>query len=553
MWAALIGAFVSLLCTWGPWETLVPFIVKNALHGSAIDLGLVFGAGGVGSVLAALIIGQRGGLPRRPLTILYLFWALGMLMTTGFGVVNAVWQAMIVAFIAEGSITVLVVVWVTLLQRLVAPDLLGRVSSLDWMVSIGGVPISFAIVGPLASTFGAQTTMIWAGLLGAAVTIGFMFIPGAREPERDGSLASPEPLRRAPVNFRSMEYTHLGRLGLVVSRLTLGTMNFGPHSSEGDSHAIMDAAIAHGVNFFDTANVYGRHLGVGATEEIIGRWIAKGGGRREKVVLASKVYGQMGDWPNEGRLSVLAIRKACEASLKRLRTDHIDLYQMHHIDRDAWWNEVWQAMELLVQQGKILYVGSSNFAGWHIARANEIARARNFLGLASEQSLYNLSARTVELEVLPAVREYGMGFIPYSPLSGGLLAGALSKVEEGRRSSEYLQGEIQEHRDQLERWEAALRRARRTALRRRARVAPCAAGRHVADHRAAHDRPAQRVDARARDPSGRRRAQAARRDLPGSGRCLARGLRLVAERPFDLGRGGDDRGRVPLGVGAADA
>ena len=172
-----------------------------------------------------------------------------------------------------------------------------------------------------------------------------------------------------------MEYTHLGRLGLVVSRLCLGTMNFGPHASEADSHAIMDAAAAHGVNFFDTANVYGRHLGVGATEEIIGRWFAKGGGRRDKVVLASKVYGQMGDWPNEGRLSVLAIRKACEASLKRLRTDHIDLYQMHRIDRDAWWNEVWQAMELLVQQGKIVYVGSSNFAGWHIARANEI-RAR---------------------------------------------------------------------------------------------------------------------------------------------------------------------------------
>ena len=215
-----------------------------------------------------------------------------------------------------------------------------------------------------------------------------------------------------------MEYTHLGRLGLVVSRLTLGTMNFGPHASEADSHAIMDAAVAHGINFFDTANVYGRHLGVGATEEIIGRWFAKGGGRRDKVVLASKVYGQMGDWPNEGRLSVLAIRKACEASLKRLRTDHIDLYQMHHIDRDAWWNEVWQAMELLVQQGKILYVGSSNFAGWHIARANEIARARNFLGLASEQSLYNLSARTIELEVLPAVREYGMGFIPVQPAVG---------------------------------------------------------------------------------------------------------------------------------------
>jgi aryl-alcohol dehydrogenase-like predicted oxidoreductase len=241
---------------------------------------------------------------------------------------------------------------------------------------------------------------------------------------------------------------------LVVSRLCLGTMNFGPHTSEPDSDAIMDSAVAHGINFFDTANVYGRHLGVGATEELIGRWFAKGGGRREKVVLATKVYGQMGDWPNEGRLSVLAIRKACEASLKRLRTDHIDLYQMHHIDRDAWWNEVWQAMELLVQQGKILYVGSSNFAGWHIARANEIARARNFLGLASEQSLYNLNARTIELEVLPAVQEYGMGLIVYSPLAGGLLAGAVSKVEEGRRSSEYLQSEIDAHRERLHQWES---------------------------------------------------------------------------------------------------
>jgi aryl-alcohol dehydrogenase-like predicted oxidoreductase len=172
------------------------------------------------------------------------------------------------------------------------------------------------------------------------------------------------------------------------------------------------------------------------------------------VVLATKVYGHMGDWPNEGRLSVLAIRKACEDSLRRLRTDHIDLYQMHHIDREAWWDEIWQAMELLVQQGKVLYVGSSNFAGWHIARANEIARARNFLGLASEQSLYNLNARTVELEVIPAVREYGMGLIPWSPLAGGLLAGALEKVEEGRRSSEYMVAEIQQLRPKLQEYEA---------------------------------------------------------------------------------------------------
>lgn len=251
-----------------------------------------------------------------------------------------------------------------------------------------------------------------------------------------------------------MEYTHVGRLGLVVSRLCLGTMNFGPHTSEDDSHAIMDTALAHGINFFDTANVYGRHLGPGTTEEIIGRWFAKGSGRRDKVVLATKVYGQMGDWPNEGRLSVLAIRKACEDSLRRLRTDHIDLFQMHHIDRAAWWDEIWQAMELLVHQGKILYVGSSNFAGWHIARANEIAHERNFLGLATEQSLYNLTARTLELEVIPAVAEYGMGLIPWSPLSGGLLAGALHKVEEGRRSTEYMQGEIEQNRPRLEQYEA---------------------------------------------------------------------------------------------------
>ena len=268
-----------------------------------------------------------------------------------------------------------------------------------------------------------------------------------------------------------MEYTHLGRLGLVVSRLTLGTMNFGPHSSEGDSHAIMDAAIAHGVNFFDTANVYGRHLGVGATEEIIGRWIAKGGGRREKVVLASKVYGQMGDWPNEGRLSVLAIRKACEASLKRLRTDHIDLYQMHHIDRDAWWNEVWQAMELLVQQGKILYVGSSNFAGWHIARANEIARARNFLGPgvgAEPVQPQRADRRAGGAARGPRVRH---GVHPVQP---AVRRPAGRRAVQGRGGTSLQR--VPAGRDpgapgSARAMGAALRRARRTALRRRARVA----------------------------------------------------------------------------------
>ncbi|GIU97676.1 MAG: oxidoreductase [Actinomycetota bacterium] len=258
--------------------------------------------------------------------------------------------------------------------------------------------------------------------------------------------------RRLPIEM-AMQYTHVGHLGLVVSRLCLGTMNFGPHTPEEESHRILDAAVAHGINFVDTANTYGRHLGVGATEEIIGRWFAKGGARRDKVVLATKVWGKMGDWPNESRLSKLAIIRQCEASLRRLQTDRIDLYQMHHIDREAWWDEIWEAMDQLKRTGKILYVGSSNFAGWHIARANEIAGWRHSLGLATEQSIYNLNQRTIELEVIPAVVEYGMGLIAYSPLAGGLLAGALEKVTEGRRSSEYLQGEIAANRDRLERWE----------------------------------------------------------------------------------------------------
>jgi len=250
-----------------------------------------------------------------------------------------------------------------------------------------------------------------------------------------------------------MEYTHLGRLGLVVSRLCLGTMNFGPLTSEDDSHAIMDRALEHGLNFFDTANVYGRNKGRGTTETIVGNWFAKGGGRREKVVLATKVYGEMGGWPNESRLSALHIRRACDESLQRLQTDHIDLYQMHHIYREATWDEIWQVMEVLVQQGKVLYVGSSNFAGWHIARANESAKVRDFLGLVSEQCLYNLNQRTSELEVLPACEGYGMGVIPWSPLAGGLLGGVLQKLSEGRRAAGDVQRKVEENRDLMEAYE----------------------------------------------------------------------------------------------------
>lgn len=251
-----------------------------------------------------------------------------------------------------------------------------------------------------------------------------------------------------------MKYDYLGRTGLKVSRLCLGTMNFGPQTSEEDSHAIMDRALELGINFFDTADVYGWKRGEGWTEQIIGRWFAKGGGRREKVVLATKVYGDMGDWPNQSRLSALHIRKACEDSLRRLQTDYIDLYQMHHIDRNTPFEEIWQAMEQLHREGKILYVGSSNFAGWHIAKAQEMARNRNFLGLVSEQSLYNLNARMIELEVIPACREYGIGIIPWSPLAGGILGGVLKQAEGGRRFSDHARRSIEQHRDRLEKWEA---------------------------------------------------------------------------------------------------
>jgi aryl-alcohol dehydrogenase-like predicted oxidoreductase len=250
-----------------------------------------------------------------------------------------------------------------------------------------------------------------------------------------------------------MEFTQLGRTGLKVSRLCLGTMNFGPETSEEDSFVIMHKALELGINFFDTANVYGWKTGEGITEQIVGRWFAQGGGRREKVVLATKVYGNMGDWPNQSHLSALHIRQAVEGSLKRLQTDHIDLYQMHHIDRLTPWEEIWEAMETLVRQGKVIYVGSSNFAGWHLAQANEIARSRHLMGLVSEQSLYNLKDRMIELEVIPTCKNYGLGLIPWSPLAGGLLGGALQKIKEGRRASERMKKEIIEKRSSLEAWE----------------------------------------------------------------------------------------------------
>ena len=256
-----------------------------------------------------------------------------------------------------------------------------------------------------------------------------------------------------------MDYRFLGRTGLRVSPLVLGTMNFGMRSGGGgvqtdedEAFRIMDHGLELGLNFFDTADVYGD--GRGLTESIVGRWFAQGDRRREKVVLATKVYNTRSTWPNDGRLSALHIRQGCEESLRRMQTDHIDLYQMHHVDLDTPWEEIWQAMDLLVAQGKVLYVGSSNFAAWHIVKANEAAARRGSLGLVSEQSLYNLNARMVELEVLPACADYGVGVIPWSPLGGGLLGGVLAdRATGGRRGGERMQTQIEAQRTKLEAWE----------------------------------------------------------------------------------------------------
>jgi aryl-alcohol dehydrogenase-like predicted oxidoreductase len=254
-----------------------------------------------------------------------------------------------------------------------------------------------------------------------------------------------------------MAYARLGRCGVKVSRIALGTMNFGPHRTpEPDAAALMDRALEAGINFFDTANDYGQPWGTGATESLIGRWLATGGGRREKLFLATKVHNPMGRWPNRAKLSAYNIRRACEASLRRLQTDHIDLYQMHHVDRDTPWEEIWQAMDQLVAAGKITYVGSSNFAGWDIATACQEARRRGRMAPASEQSPYSLTNRAVEREVIPACRHYGLGLLPYSPLGAGLLTGILGDpagLQGGRRSR--LKGEpLDAHRPQLERYEA---------------------------------------------------------------------------------------------------
>jgi aryl-alcohol dehydrogenase-like predicted oxidoreductase len=250
-----------------------------------------------------------------------------------------------------------------------------------------------------------------------------------------------------------MKYTNLGRSGLMVSRLCLGTMNFGAITPKKNSLKIMSQALEIGINFFDTANVYGGKKGEGITEKIIGEWFNADKSRRDKIVLATKVYGEMGNWLNERYLSAYHIKKACEDSLRRLQTDHIDLYQMHHVHRDTPWDEIWQAMEQLITEGKIIYVGSSNFAGWDIATANEEARRRKLLGIISEQSKYNLFNRFIEREMIPACEYYGVGIIPWSPLEGGLLGGVLKQSGDGRRGKDEIINKLKNNKAQIEKWE----------------------------------------------------------------------------------------------------
>lgn len=250
-----------------------------------------------------------------------------------------------------------------------------------------------------------------------------------------------------------MEYRNLGRSGLMVSPVCLGTLNFGYKTQELDAHAMMDRAHEAGVNMFDTSNVYGTKNfdGEANSEIIIGNWFAQGGGRRERTVLATKLFNQRSSWPNHGRLSAYHIRQACEDSLRRLKTDRIDIYQMHHVDRTTPWEEIWEAMSVLRTQGKILYVGSSNFAGWHIAQAQEAARSRHFMGLVSEQAIYNLVTREIEMEVIPAAQHYGVGVLAWSPLHRGLLTG-VTDLEHAR--GRYTPEQVERLHDKLVLFEA---------------------------------------------------------------------------------------------------
>jgi aryl-alcohol dehydrogenase-like predicted oxidoreductase len=233
-----------------------------------------------------------------------------------------------------------------------------------------------------------------------------------------------------------MNYGKLGRSNLTISTICLGTMHFGVYASEEESFQIMDRALELGINFWDTANVYGGKGHKGRSEEIIGNWFKARPGGRDRVVLATKVYNPMQETavPNDERgISAYRVRRDVADSLRRLQTDHLDLYQVHHFDRGVALEEFWGTFDRLVAGGDVLYMGTSNFPGWGLAKFQMFARQRGSLGLVSEQTQYNLLNRAPELEVLPAAHDLGIGVLAYMPLAGGLLTGKL-RTEEGSRT-----------------------------------------------------------------------------------------------------------------------
>ncbi|HEY8790853.1 MAG TPA: aldo/keto reductase [Actinopolymorphaceae bacterium] len=223
-----------------------------------------------------------------------------------------------------------------------------------------------------------------------------------------------------------MEYVRLGRTGLQVSKLCLGTMTFGLQCDEPTSLAILDAAYGAGITFIDTADVYplgGGHESVGRTEEIVGSWLAAHPGRRDDIVLATKCVGSMGDRPWQAGASRRHIVEAVDASLRRLGVDRIDLYQLHSPDPATPIDETLQALDDLVRAGKVAYVGCSNFLACQVARAVGRSEALGVARFDSIQPRYNLPFRQIERELLPLAAEESIGVIPYNPIAGGMLTG----------------------------------------------------------------------------------------------------------------------------------
>ena len=213
-----------------------------------------------------------------------------------------------------------------------------------------------------------------------------------------------------------MKYRRLGRTGLLVSEVCMGTMTFGDSTDEAEAQKMFALCLDNGVNFFDTANVYTRSH----SEQILGRLIE---GKREELVIATKVFNPMGRGPNDMGLSRKHILRACEDSLRRLRTDYIDLYQVHADDRGTPLEETLGALDQLVRQGKVRYTGASNHCAWRLTEALWVSETRGLARYESLQPLYNLVERGLDAEMLPMCREKGVGVIVWSPLAGGWLTG----------------------------------------------------------------------------------------------------------------------------------